>query len=89
MTGANPNTRWLDGCIALDDKGFVKTGPDLSSEELAAAKWPHARAPFLLETNRPGIFAVGDARGGNIKRVAAAVGEGSIAVAFVHQVLRP
>src|SRR5436190_18712143 len=89
MTGADPNTRWLDGCIALDDKGFVKTGPDLSSEELAAAKWPHTRSPHLLETNRPGIFAVGDARGGNIKRVASAVGEGSIAVAFVHQVLRP
>jgi thioredoxin reductase (NADPH) len=89
MTGADPNTRWLDGCIALDDKGFVKTGPDLSPEELAAAKWPHTRSPHLLETNRPGIFAVGDARGGNIKRVASAVGEGSIAVAFVHQVLRP
>src|SRR6266487_924916 len=89
MTGADPNTRWLDGCIALDDKGFVKTGPDLSSEELAAAKWPHTRSPYLLETNRPGIFAVGDARGGNIKRVASAVGEGSIAVAFVHQVRRP
>src|SRR4029077_19265505 len=85
MTGANPNTRWLNGCIALDDKGFVKTGPDLSSEELAAAKWPHTRSPYLLETNRPGIFAVGDVRGGNIKRVASAVGEGSIAVAFVHQ----
>src|SRR5438067_670949 len=89
MTGADPNTRWLDGCIALDDKGFVKTGPDLSSEELAAAKWPHTRAPYLLETNRPGIFAVGDVRGGNVKRVASAVGEGSIAVAFVHRVLRP
>ena len=89
MTGANPNTRWLDGCIALDEKGFVKTGPDLSSEELAAAKWAHTRSPYLLETNRPGIFAVGDVRGGNVKRVASAVGEGSIAVAFVHQVLRP
>jgi thioredoxin reductase (NADPH) len=89
MTGADPNTHWLDGCIALDDKGFVKTGPDLSSDELAAAKWPHTRSPYLLETNRPGIFAVGDVRGGNVKRVASAVGEGSIAVAFVHQVLRP
>jgi thioredoxin reductase (NADPH) len=88
MMGAVPNTRWLDGCIALDDKGFVKTGADLSSDELAAAKWPHTRSPYLLETNRPGIFAVGDVRGGNIKRVASAVGEGSIAVAFVHQVLR-
>src|SRR5215471_16841785 len=89
MTGAVPNTPWLDRCIALDDKGFVKTGADLSPDELAAVKWPHTRSPFLLETNRPGIFAVGDARGGNVKRVASAVGEGSIAVAFVHQVLRP
>jgi thioredoxin reductase (NADPH) len=89
MTGANPNTRWLDGCIALDDKGFVKTGPNLSPGDLAAAKWPLTRSPFLLETNRPGIFAVGDVRGGNVKRVASAVGEGSIAVALVHQALRP
>ena len=88
MTGAAPNTRWLDGCIALDDKGFVKTGPDLSAEDLTASKWPHTRPPFLLETSRPGIFAVGDVRGRNVKRVASAVGEGSIAVAFVHQVLR-
>ena len=88
MTGAVPNTRWLNGCLALDDNGFVKTGPDLSSEDLTNAKWPLARPPHLLETNRPRIFAVGDVRGGNIKRVASAVGEGSIAVAFVHQVLR-
>jgi thioredoxin reductase (NADPH) len=88
MTGAVPNTGWLDGCIVLDGKGFVKTGPDLSSDELAKAKWPLARPPYLLETSRPGIFAVGDVRGGNVKRVASAVGEGSIAVAFVHQVLR-
>ena len=85
MTGALPNTRWLDGCIALDDKGFVKTGPDLSSDDLA--KWPVSRPPYLLETSRPGIFAVGDVRSGNVKRVASGVGEGSIAVAFVHQVL--
>ena len=89
MTGAVPNTHWLDGCVALDDKGFVKTGPDLSREGLALAKWPLARPPYLLETSRPRIFAVGDVRGGNVKRVASAVGEGSIAVAFVHQVLRP
>jgi thioredoxin reductase (NADPH) len=88
MTGAVPNTRWLARCVALDDNGFVKTGPDLSADDLAAAKWPLTRAPYLLETNRPGIFAVGDVRGGNVKRVASAVGEGSIAVAFVHQVLR-
>src|SRR5262249_4957426 len=89
MTGAVPNTRWLEGAIALDDKGFVKTGPDLPPDELAAAKWPHTRSPQLLETNRPGICAVGDVRGGNLKRVASAAGEGAMAVAFVHQVLRP
>jgi thioredoxin reductase (NADPH) len=88
MTGAVPNTRWLDGCLALDDKGFVKTGPDLSTDDLAHANWPLARQPYLLETSRPRIFAVGDVRGGNVKRVASAVGEGSIAVALVHQVLR-
>jgi len=87
MTGAVPNTRWLAGGVALDAHGFIKTGPDLSPEELAAARWPLARAPHLLETSLPGVFAVGDVRGGNIKRVAAAVGEGSVAVAFVHQVL--
>src|SRR5262252_8175339 len=88
MTGAVPNTRWLDGCLVLDDKGFVKTGTDLSPDDLANAKWPLSRPPYLLETSRPGIFAVGDVRSGNVKRVASAVGEGSIAVAFVHQVLR-
>jgi thioredoxin reductase (NADPH) len=87
MTGALPNTRWLNGCVALDDKGFIKTGTDLSADELSAAEWPLSRAPYLLETSRPGVFAVGDVRGRNIKRVASAVGEGSIAVAFVHQVL--
>jgi len=84
MTGAVPNTRWLERCIVLDDKGFIKTGPDLSQDDLAAARWPLTRPPYLLETSRPGVFAFGDGRGGNIKRVASAVGEGSIAVAFVH-----
>lgn len=87
MTGAVPSTQWLDGCVALDAKGFIRTGPDLSKEDLTAAHWPLARAPFLLETSLPGVFAVGDVRGGNIKRVASAVGEGSIAIALVHQVL--
>lgn len=87
MTGAAPSTHWLDGCLVLDANGFIKTGPDLSKEELTAAEWPLARAPYLLETSLPGVFAVGDVRGGNIKRVASAVGEGSIAVAFVHRVL--
>ena len=88
MTGAAPNTSWLGGCVVLDDKGFIKTGAELSKEELAAAKWPLARPPHLLETSRPGVFAVGDVRCGNVKRVASAVGEGSIAVTFVHQVLQ-
>jgi thioredoxin reductase (NADPH) len=88
MTGAIPNTRWLDGCIVLDERGFVKTGPDLSADDLGRSHWPLTRQPYLLETSRPGIFAVGDVRGSNVKRVASAVGEGSIAVAFVHQVLR-
>ena len=87
MTGAVPSTKWLEGCVALDAKGFIKTGPDLSQDDLAAAHWPLARAPHLLETSLPGVFAVGDVRGGNIKRVASAVGEGSIAISFVHQVL--
>jgi thioredoxin reductase (NADPH) len=87
MTGAAPNTGWLDGCIALDTKGFIKTGADLLPENLNAAVWPLARQPYLLETSLPGVFAVGDVRGGSIKRVASAVGEGSIAISFVHQVL--
>ncbi len=88
MTGAIPNTDWLAGCVALDNKGFVKTGPDLSPEDLSTAHWPLARRPYLLETSLPGVFAAGDVRGGNVKRVASAVGEGSIAISFVHQVPR-
>jgi thioredoxin reductase (NADPH) len=88
MTGAVPNTHWLERCIVLDDKRFIKTGPELSQGDLASAAWPLSRPPYLLETSRPGVFAVGDVRGGNIKRVASAVGEGSIAIAFVHQVLQ-
>jgi thioredoxin reductase (NADPH) len=87
MTGAEPNSRWLDGCVAIDDKGFIKTGPDLSSEDLHAAKWLPGRGPDLLETSLPGVFAVGDVRSGNMKRVASAVGEGSSAVALVHKYL--
>ncbi|HEY2986457.1 MAG TPA: FAD-dependent oxidoreductase [Candidatus Binatia bacterium] len=87
MAGATPATRWLADCVACDANGFIKTGPDLSPDDLAAAHWPLARAPLLLETTLPGVFAVGDVRAGNIKRVASAVGEGSIAIAFVHRVL--
>jgi thioredoxin reductase (NADPH) len=87
MTGADPATAWLGGCVALDAHGFIKTGPDINAAELAALKWPLARTPYLLETSRPGVFAVGDVRAGNVKRVASAVGEGSIAISFVHRVL--
>lgn len=87
MTGAVPNSNWLKRCVACDSGGFIKTGSDLSADDLATAHWPLARPPLLLETSLPGVFAVGDVRGGNIKRVASAVGEGSIAVSLVHQVL--
>ena len=87
MTGADPCTRWLQGCVALDEKGFIKTGPELSHDDLAAARWPLQRAPYLLETSLPGVFAVGDVRAENVKRVASAVGEGSIAISFVHRAL--
>jgi thioredoxin reductase (NADPH) len=88
MAGALPNTGWLDNCLVLDAKGFIKTGADLSPDDLAKAQWPLKRAPHLLETSLPGVFAVGDVRSGNLKRVASAVGEGAIAVALVHQVLQ-
>jgi len=87
MIGAVPNSAWLEGCVACDQFGFIKTGSDLSPEDLAHARWPLNRSPYLLETSLPGVFAVGDVRAGNVKRVASAVGEGSIAVSFVHQVL--
>ena len=87
MIGAQPNTAWLRDCVALDAKGFVKTGTDLSAEDLSSARWPLARAPFLFETNRHRVFAVGDVRAGNVKRIAAAVGEGSVCVELVHRAL--
>jgi len=88
MTGAVPSTSWLEGCVAMDEDGFIKTGQDLSEEDRAAAHWPLARPPHLLETSLPGVFAVGDVRRGNVKRVASAVGEGSIAITFVHEALQ-
>ena len=87
MTGGVPNAVWLRGCVALDAQGFVKTGPDLTKDDLSAAAWPLTRPPYLLETSLPGVFAVGDVRGNSVKRVASAVGEGSIAISFVHRVL--
>jgi len=85
MTGAVPSTRWLQGCIALNDKGFVRTGMDLTAADLAAGA--AVRPAQSFETNWPGIFAVGDVRCGSVKRVAAAVGEGSACVQQVHQAL--
>jgi thioredoxin reductase (NADPH) len=87
MTGADPNTGWLEGCVLLDDKKFVKTGADLLPEDLATAKWPLPRRPYLMETSIPGVFCVGDARSTSVKRVASAVGEGSICVQLVHRAL--
>lgn len=88
MTGAKPGTGWLANCVLTDEKGFVRTGTDLTQEDLAAADWPLPRPPFLLETSLPRVFAVGDVRAGNVKRVASAVGEGSIAISFVHRALQ-
>ena len=87
MAGAVPATQWVDGCLELDAKGFILTGADLPRETLIDGRWPRSRAPYLLETSVPGVFAVGDVRAGNVKRVTSAVGEGSIAISFVHRVL--
>ena len=84
--GAAPCTDWLEDSVARDAHGFVLTGPDLDPRK-HLAKWPLERPPFLLETNVPGIFASGDVRSGSVKRVASAVGEGSVAVYFMHRYL--
>lgn len=87
--GAMPRTDWLEGLVERDDRGFILTGGDMNGQShepqpAAPTSWPLERFPFLLETNVPGIFAVGDVRHGSIKRVASGVGEGSICVQFVH-----
>jgi thioredoxin reductase (NADPH) len=87
MTGANPNTAWLKGCVALDSNGFIKTGADLAADDLDSAGWCLDRRPYLFETSVPGVFAAGDIRSGSVKRVASAVGEGSVVVQLVHRVL--
>jgi thioredoxin reductase (NADPH) len=87
MTGANPNTAWLKGCVALDSGGFIKTGADLAADDLDSAGWRLGRRPYLFETSVPGVFAVGDIRSGSVKRVASAVGEGSVVVQLVHRAL--
>jgi thioredoxin reductase (NADPH) len=86
MAGASPRTDWLRGCVSLDDKGFILTGRDLDAVKQDGA-WPLARPPYMLETSLPRVFAVGDVRSGNVKRVASAVGEGSIAINLVHRAL--
>jgi len=88
MTGADPNTTWLKGCVVLDEKNFVKTGADLEADELAEGRWPLSRRPHLMETSIPGVFAVGDVRSSSVKRVASAVGEGSICVQLIHKALQ-
>jgi thioredoxin reductase (NADPH) len=85
--GARPCTRWLDGTIALDEDGFIRTGPDLPPETLAAFAGDAGRSPTLFETSLPRVYAVGDVRSGSVKRVASAVGEGSIVVQFIHRAL--
>lgn len=85
--GALPQTDWLGGLVERDDRGFILTGPDLIRDGQRSKGWTLGRDPFLLETNVPGIFAVGDVRHGSVKRVASGVGEGSVAVQFIHQYL--
>ena len=82
MIGAHPHTDWLDRTVARDEQGYLLTGADLTSQP--DVKWPLERPPMLLETSLPGVFAAGDVRHGSIKRVASAVGAGSIAVQLVH-----
>ena len=85
--GAAPRTDWLPGAVLRDEKGFILAGPDLRTDGKLPAEWKEAREPFLLETSVPGVFVAGDVRHGSVKRVASAVGEGSIAVQFIHQYL--
>src|SRR6202042_2146243 len=89
MAGASPNTSWLQGRVALDEKGFILTGRDLPLvvDPDRSPLWPLSRPPFMLESSLPGVFAVGDVRAGNVKRVASAVGEGAISVSMVHRAL--
>jgi thioredoxin reductase (NADPH) len=86
MAGAVPNTAWLAGCVDLDDNGFVLTGPELSAQRLKQGRTV-PRSPYLFETSRARVFAVGDVRAGSVKRVASAVGEGSVCVQMVHKAL--
>jgi thioredoxin reductase (NADPH) len=84
--GAAPQTEWLDGVLVRDEKGFVLAGPEL--QDRADVAWGLERAPYLLETSVSGVFVAGDVRAGSVKRVGAAVGEGSMAIQFIHEHLR-
>ena len=88
LIGAEPRTRWLPSAVRLDQWGFVVTGTDLLQDGRPDQEWPHRRMPMFLESSLPGVFAVGDVRHGSVKRVAAAVGEGSTAIRLVHDHLR-
>ena len=85
--GAEPKTAWLGDAIERDSKGFILSGSDLVRNGKRPPGWPLARDPGLLETSVPGVFAAGDVRRGSVKRVASGVGEGSIAIQFIHQYL--
>lgn len=87
LIGARPYTDWIHADILKDDRGFIVTGRDLIGRENFRSGWPLRRDPYLLETCSPGIFAAGDVRAGAMNRVASAVGEGAMAVSFVHQYL--
>ena len=87
MIGAVPNTDWLDGCLLRDERGFIVTGADLPTSHLVSDAWTANRMPYIGETSRPGVFAVGDVRSGSVKRVASAVGEGAIAAQFLYKVV--
>jgi thioredoxin reductase (NADPH) len=89
MTGASPRTEWLRGCLDLDDKGFILTGRDVDLTQTTdgVPHWTLSRTPQMLETSLPGVFAVGDVRANNVKRVASAVGEGAISIHLVHRAL--
>jgi thioredoxin reductase (NADPH) len=83
--GAKPHSKWLNGAVMEDDYGFIKTGSDLYNKGNLIPEWTEKRSPFMFETSIPGVFAVGDVRSGSIKRVASAVGEGSMAISVIHQ----
>ena len=85
--GGHPRTDWLGDALLCDEQGFILTGPDLVVDDQCPPGWPLEREPYMLETSIPGVFAAGDVRSGSVKRVASAVGEGAMAVQFIHKYL--